>query len=125
MAASGAAALDRNDYGHLAANQIGRQRRQSVVLTRRGAVFDRHALARDVAHFIEALPAGRELPIIGVNSEPKNIGERDILIICSIAHLFGWYGWVDYRLPVNMPDAPIVPVRVKFCEPPVPCQRFG
>jgi len=31
-------------------------------------VFDRHALARDVAHFIEALPEGRELPIIGVNA---------------------------------------------------------
>src|SRR5262249_40615744 len=36
--------------------------------TRRGAAFDRHALARDVAHFMEALPEGRELPIIGVNA---------------------------------------------------------
>jgi hypothetical protein len=31
-------------------------------------MVDRHALARDVAHLIEALPEGRELPSIGLNA---------------------------------------------------------
>src|SRR5262245_16917157 len=44
----------RND-GHLTANQIGRQRRQSIVLTLRPAVIDRRILTFDVTAFLEAL----------------------------------------------------------------------
>jgi hypothetical protein len=47
------------------------------------------------------------------------------LIVSSIAQLFGWDGWVDYRLPVNVPDASIVPVCVNLSEPSVPDQGFG
>ena len=36
-------------------NQIGRQRRQSIVVTFRPAVFDRHVLALDEAGFVQAL----------------------------------------------------------------------
>ena len=56
LAASAAGvAADRDDHGHLAADQIGRQRRQSIVLTLRPAVFDRHVLALDIAGFVQAL----------------------------------------------------------------------
>ena len=46
-AAAGAAARD--DHGHLTADQIGGQRRQSIVLTLRPTIFDRHVLAFDIA----------------------------------------------------------------------------
>src|SRR5262249_6303340 len=49
-------ALDRNDYGHLAANQIGRQRRQSVQLTFRPAVLHCDVAALEIAGFVEASP---------------------------------------------------------------------
>ena len=45
----------RGDHGHLTANQIGRQRRQAIVLTLRPAVFDRHVLALDIAGLLQAL----------------------------------------------------------------------
>ena len=35
-------AAGRDDHGHLAANQIGRQRRQPIVSALRPAIFDRH-----------------------------------------------------------------------------------
>ena len=41
----------RDDHGHLPANQIGRQRRQPIILTVRPAVFDRDVLALDIAGF--------------------------------------------------------------------------
>ena len=52
-AAGGAAARD--DHGHLTADQIGRQCRQSIILTLRPAIFDRHILALDIAGFAQAL----------------------------------------------------------------------
>ena len=55
LAASAAGGADRDDHGHLAANQIGRQRRQPIVLTFRPAVFDRYIAALDIAGFIQAL----------------------------------------------------------------------
>jgi len=39
----------RDDHAHLPPDQIGRQCRQSVVLTFRPTVFDRHILAFDIA----------------------------------------------------------------------------
>ena len=41
-----------DDHGHLAAHQLGRQRRQPIVLTFRPAEFDRDVLALDVAGFL-------------------------------------------------------------------------
>ena len=45
----------RDDHGDLSANQFGRQRRQSIDLILRPAVFDRHVLALDIAGVFEAL----------------------------------------------------------------------
>ena len=45
----------RDDHGHLATNQIGRQRWQPIVLALRPAIFDRHVLALDIAGFVQAL----------------------------------------------------------------------
>ena len=44
-----------HDHHDLAANQIGRQRGQSIVLPLRPAAFDRHVPALDVAGFVQAL----------------------------------------------------------------------
>ena len=44
-----------DDYGDLPANQLGRQCRQSIVLTLGPAVFDRNVLALDIAGLLEAL----------------------------------------------------------------------
>ena len=49
----------RGDHGDLTADQIGRQRRQPVVLTLRPAVFDRDVLALDEAGFLQALAERR------------------------------------------------------------------
>ena len=50
LAASAAGVLPPvDDHGHLAADQIGRQRRQPVVLALRPAIFDRDVAALDVA----------------------------------------------------------------------------
>ena len=46
---------DGDDHAHLTADQIGRQRRQSIVLALRPAIFDRHILALDIAGFFQAL----------------------------------------------------------------------
>ena len=43
----------RNDHGHLAADQIGRHRRQPIVLTFRPAVFDRDVVALDIAGLVQ------------------------------------------------------------------------
>jgi hypothetical protein len=45
----------RDNHGHLTANQIGRQCRQSVVLVVRPEVFGRHVPALDIAGFGKAL----------------------------------------------------------------------
>jgi hypothetical protein len=46
------------DYRNLTANQIARQRRQTIVLTHRPAVLDRDALTLDVIRFAQALMEG-------------------------------------------------------------------
>src|SRR5262249_58878888 len=51
----------REDHAHLPADQIGRQCRQSVVVTFRPAVFDRHILAFDIARFLQTLVERRDL----------------------------------------------------------------
>jgi hypothetical protein len=43
------------DHGHLSLNQIGRQRRQSIVLAVGPAIFDRHVPAFDKARFAQTL----------------------------------------------------------------------
>ena len=43
------------DHGHLAADQLGRQRRQPIVLTFRPAIFDRDILALDITGFAQTL----------------------------------------------------------------------
>ena len=55
FAAGAAGVPDRDNHGHLTANQIGRQCRQSVVLILRPAIFDRYVLAFDIAGFSQAL----------------------------------------------------------------------
>jgi hypothetical protein len=44
--------------GHATANQFGRQRRQSIVLTFRPTILDRHVLTFDVASVSEAFAEG-------------------------------------------------------------------
>jgi hypothetical protein len=39
------------DHGYAAADEIGRERRQPIILTLRLAVYDRHILALDIAGF--------------------------------------------------------------------------
>ena len=51
----------RDDHAHLPGDQIGRQCRQSVVLTFRPTVFDRHILAFDIARFLQTLVERRDL----------------------------------------------------------------
>jgi hypothetical protein len=45
----------RGNHGDLSANQLGRQRRQPLVLPLRPAVFDRDAFALDTTGFLQAL----------------------------------------------------------------------
>jgi hypothetical protein len=45
----------RDDYRHLTANQIGRQRWQAIVSALRPAVFDRDILVFDIAALSQAL----------------------------------------------------------------------
>src|SRR5262249_9559943 len=46
------------DHGHLTADQVGRQRRQSVILAFRPAVLDCHVLPLDIAGFLETFTEG-------------------------------------------------------------------
>src|SRR5262245_25262798 len=48
-------ARDRDNHGHLAVNEIGQQRRKSIVLILRPAAFDRYVLALDIAGFAQTL----------------------------------------------------------------------
>src|SRR5437016_4957510 len=45
----------RGDDGDLVLNQLGRQRRQSVILAPGPAILDRHVAALDITSFVEAL----------------------------------------------------------------------
>jgi hypothetical protein len=51
-------ALDRNNHGNAAANQIGGQCWQSVETTLGPAIFDRDVAALDIAGFVETSPDG-------------------------------------------------------------------
>src|SRR5262249_47449914 len=51
-------ALDRNNHGHAAANQVGGLCWQSFETTLGPAIFDRHVAALDIAGFVETLPDG-------------------------------------------------------------------
>jgi hypothetical protein len=44
----------------MAADQISREPRQSIILILRPAIFDRHILVRDVSGFLEAKAEGRQ-----------------------------------------------------------------
>jgi hypothetical protein len=44
-----------SDYGHLSANQVGRKRRQSIVLKIGPTKFDRQISTFDIAVFVQAL----------------------------------------------------------------------
>src|SRR5262249_45262318 len=46
---------DRGDHGHLAVNQVGSQRRQSIVLKLRPAKFDCQIAAVDITGFVQSL----------------------------------------------------------------------
>ena len=48
-----------HDYGDLAANQFGRQRRQPIVLIFGPAIFDRHVFSLDIAGLPQTLPERR------------------------------------------------------------------
>jgi hypothetical protein len=50
-------AADRDDHGHLPLDEIGSQRRQSIVMAVGPAIFDRNVLALDIATFAQA-PTG-------------------------------------------------------------------
>ena len=50
----------RDDHGHLSANQIGRQHRESVVPILRETVFNNDVLALDIARFFQALAKRRQ-----------------------------------------------------------------
>ena len=55
LAASAAGvAAGRGDNGHVAADEIGHERRQAIVLALQPVVLHRHVLALDVAGFVEA-----------------------------------------------------------------------
>ena len=68
---SGAEAAGRGNHGHLAADQFGRQRRQSIALPVRPTVLDRDILALDIAGFASspcrnaAIRAAERLPATG------------------------------------------------------------
>jgi hypothetical protein len=47
--------LVRSNHRYLATHQVGRQRRQSVILPARPAILNRHVLALDIAGFLQAL----------------------------------------------------------------------
>ncbi len=51
-------AAGRGDNGHAAADEVGHQRRQAVVLAAEPVVLHRHVLALDVAGFAEAFAEG-------------------------------------------------------------------
>ena len=63
----------RGNHGHLTTNQIGRHRRQPIILALRPAVFDRHVVAINVTGFAQPFEKGRQLPrvILGGRSVDK------------------------------------------------------
>jgi hypothetical protein len=56
----------RGDDGHLAANQIGQQRRQAIVLALQPVVLDRYVLAFDDVVFAETFAEGDRKARVGI-----------------------------------------------------------
>jgi hypothetical protein len=52
----------------VAADEIGCERRQSIILIFRPAVFDRHILALDIASFLQALEKGNGVVLVVIIS---------------------------------------------------------
>ena len=73
LAASAATVRGRVDDRHLAANQIGRQRRQAIILTLRPAVFDADIAVFDIAGVVQALAERRQI----VRSRPGRIAVEE------------------------------------------------
>jgi len=74
-------------HGHLAANQIGRERRKSIELTLGKAVFDGHVLAFDVTGFLEALQERRDLlaqRFARSSAQEADHGYRRLLPSCAL-----------------------------------------
>ncbi len=56
----------RGNHGHLATDQIGRHRRQPIVLALRPAIFDRYVAAIDVAGFAQPFEKGGQGPRVSL-----------------------------------------------------------
>src|SRR4029450_11391998 len=76
----------RDDHGHLSPNQNGRQlrrqRRQSIVLSLRPAVFNRHVFALNVAGVLQALAEPAQTlsePVRGLAVEESDHRHRRLL----------------------------------------------
>ena len=66
LAASVAGAASRDHPGYPAADEIGRQRRQAVILAVCKAIFDPHVLAFDVTGLLQALSDAGQPHAIGL-----------------------------------------------------------
>jgi hypothetical protein len=75
------------DYRDAATDEIGCERRQTVILIFRPAVFDRHVLTRDIAGFLQALEKwnGDDLVVkfSGLEAEEPNHRHRRLLRLRS------------------------------------------
>jgi hypothetical protein len=58
--------VGRGDHGHPAVDQIGRDRRQAIVLALQLMVLDRHVLTFDVAGFVEAFAERGRITRVGI-----------------------------------------------------------
>jgi hypothetical protein len=68
---------------HLPANQIGGQRRQSIIVSLRKAVLDGQVLAFDVANRFQRLPEGDYTDIFGLSriaAQPPDRDRRGLLL---------------------------------------------
>ena len=57
-------AARRHDHVDLAADEIGGQGGQPIIMALRPAVFDRHVLSLDIAGFAQSLPERGQVPIV-------------------------------------------------------------
>ena len=53
-----------SNHRDLTGNQICHHRRQTVILTLRPAIFDRHIVALNIACFAQTFEKGRQLPLV-------------------------------------------------------------
>jgi hypothetical protein len=74
----------RGNRGHLPANQVGRLRRQLVILTVRPSVFDRNVFALDVAGLFEALAERAHAILVCVSRlSAQESDHRDRRLLCA------------------------------------------